>query len=76
MFSSAIPLRRGEILSAQRLIDEIAEHLEADGPVTPQGVALVERLLTFGGSPLYAPHPEGALEADLRHARAALLLDA
>ena len=42
----------------------------------PAGVSLVERLLTWGGSPLYAPHPDGALEADLRHARAALLLAA
>ena len=76
MFSSAIPLRRGEILANRTLIQDLAAHLQSDDPVTPGGVALVERLLTFGGSPLYAPHPDGALEADLRHARAALLLDA
>jgi hypothetical protein len=74
VFSSSIPLRRREILAARRLIHDLAGHLDADDPVAPRGVALVERLLTFGGSPLYAPHPDGALDADLRHARAALLL--
>ena len=48
--------------------------MEGSEPVSVRGVALVERLLTWGGSPLYAPHHDGALEADLRHARAALLL--
>ena len=71
-----MPLRRSEILSSRALIDELAAHLDADDPVAARGVALVDRLLTWGGSPLYAPHPDGALEADLRHARAALLLAA
>ena len=76
VFSSSVPLRRGEILTNRALIQDLAAHLRSDDPVTPRGVALVERMLTWGGSPLYAPHLDGALEADLRHARAALLLDA
>lgn len=76
VFSSSVPLRRGEILANGALIQDLATHLDADDPVTPRGVALVEHLLTWGGSRLYAPHLEGTLEADLRHARAALLLDA
>ena len=39
-----------------------------------RGVALVERLLTDGGSPLYTPHPPGELELAVRRANAALLL--
>jgi hypothetical protein len=40
----------------------------------PGGVLLVRLLLRDGGSPLYAPAPDGALEFELRRARAALLL--
>ena len=72
--SSSVPLRRSEILAARALIDDVARHLEDGVPVTPRGVALVERLLTDGGSPLYARRPAGGLEADLRHARTTLLL--
>ena len=39
-----------------------------------RGVALVQRLLTDGDSPLYAPYPAGELELAVRHANAALLL--
>lgn len=75
VFSSKVPLRRREIFATRALIEDLAVHLDDESAVAPRGVALVERLLTFGGSPLYAPHPDGALEADLRHARAALLLE-
>ena len=40
----------------------------------PRGVALVQRLLTDGDSPLYAPYPAGELELAVRHANTALLL--
>ena len=39
-----------------------------------RGVAMVERLLTDGGSPLYAACTTAHLEEALRHARSALLL--
>ncbi len=73
-FSSRAPLSRQEIRACASLIEEVAAHLEGPEPVSVRGVALVERLLSWGGSPLYAPHLDGALEGDLRHARAALLL--
>jgi len=40
----------------------------------PRGVALVQRLLTDGDSPLYTPYPAGELELAVRRANAALLL--
>ena len=39
----------------------------------PRGVALVQRLLTDGDSPLYTPYPAGELELAVRHANTALL---
>lgn len=72
--SPELARRATEIRTTHALIENLATHLDDEGPVTPRGVAVVERLLTWGGSPLYAPHPDGALDADLRHARAALLL--
>lgn len=39
-----------------------------------RGVALVQRLLTDGDSPLYTPYPSGELELAVRHANAALLM--
>ncbi|MBV8998793.1 MAG: hypothetical protein JO304_07020 [Solirubrobacterales bacterium] len=41
-------------------------------PVTAQGVALLESLLTDGTSPLYVPTEPGALGSRLRAAAAAL----
>jgi hypothetical protein len=72
--SAAAPLRRREILHSRSLMEELATELREGERVNARGVAMVERLLTDGTSPLYAPGPEGALDAALRHARAALLL--
>jgi hypothetical protein len=45
-----------------------------DGLFAARGVALVQRLLTDGDSPLYMPYPSGELDLAVRHANAALLL--
>lgn len=72
--SVAVPPQRREVLDAQSVLGEIAELLEGEDEVSARGVALIDRLLTDGTSPIYAPFPRGTLAADLRHARAALLL--
>jgi hypothetical protein len=72
--SSAVPLNREEIRRCAGLLYNLAAELRDDQPVTPRGVLVLRRLLYDGGSPLYAGEADGALELELRHARAALLL--
>ena len=57
-----------------RLIGLAAELRDTGTPVNVRGVALVDNLLTDGGSPLYAESADETLEGAIRHARAALLL--
>jgi hypothetical protein len=71
---SAVPLNRIEIRRCSGLLYNLAAELSEDQPLTPRGVLLVRGLLRDGGSPLYAPSVDGALEFELRRARAALLL--
>jgi len=72
--TSAVPLQRREILAARAdLVSLARDVIEADAPQA-HGLALVARLLTDGGSPLYAPRPERSLEQELSRARSALLL--
>jgi hypothetical protein len=52
----------------------IAEDLLSDDELSPRGIALVDELLRDGNSPIYSPAYEGALHAQLTHARAALHL--
>jgi hypothetical protein len=72
--TSAVPLQRREILAARDPLAQLAGDIGSADPVQIRGLALVERLLTDGGSPLYVSHPELTLEDAVRHARAALLL--
>jgi hypothetical protein len=72
--SAAVPLQRREILEESPLLLDLAGDLTGDDELSPRGIALVERLLTDGDSPLYAPRGNGALHAALIHARAALHL--
>jgi hypothetical protein len=73
--SSAVPLRRAEILTERALLLGLAAELrDMSQDVNVRGVALVERLLTDGGSPLYAPSTKQSLDGAIRQARAALLL--
>jgi hypothetical protein len=72
--TSAVPVQRHEILREQGFILQIALDLESDDAVSARGVALLERMLTDGGSPFYAPSPKGTLRHALTHAHAALHL--
>ena len=73
--SAQVPLNRREILGEAELIAELARDVTSSDPVSPRGVALVERLLTSGGSPFFfGVDPERELHVALRQARAALHL--
>lgn len=72
--SSAVPLQRHQILAERELLFELAADLDGPGDLKPRGIALVERLLTHGDSPVYMSSPEGTLREGLRQARAALHL--
>jgi hypothetical protein len=74
-YGSAVPVNRDEILRCRKLIFGIAAELAGDVPVTPQGILMLRALLRDGGSPIYMAELDGALEFDLRCARAALVLE-
>ncbi|HUA07563.1 MAG TPA: hypothetical protein VMB27_26915 [Solirubrobacteraceae bacterium] len=71
-FTAAVRPDRREVLAARPLLATLDRRLRGDEPVTPQGVALLELLLTDGNSPLYQPTEPGALGSRLRAAAAAL----
>ena len=74
-YSSSVPLRRAAILEERAgLIGLAAELRDTGTPVNVRGVALVDKLLSDGGSPLYTESPDETLEGAIGHARAALLL--
>jgi hypothetical protein len=74
-YSAAVPLRRAAILRERAGLLGLAADLRDTGSeVNARGVALVERLLSAGGSPLYVESEQQTLEGATRHARAALLL--
>jgi hypothetical protein len=72
--SSQVPLARGEIVQERVLLLELASDLCGDEDLSPRGVALVERLLTDGASPIYRGAGPGTLRGALVHARAALYM--
>jgi len=71
-FTASVRPDRREVLAARTLLATLDRRLRADEPVTPQGIALLESLLTDGTSPLYRPTEPGALGSRLRAAAAAL----
>jgi len=73
-FTAVVPIQRGRILGERQLLLQLAEDLESQDELKPSGIALVERLLIDGGSPVYVDGPEGALHGALVHAHAALYL--
>ncbi|MET0972533.1 MAG: hypothetical protein ABWY95_03835 [Thermoleophilaceae bacterium] len=74
-YSSAVPLRRAAVLEAREGMLELAAELrDTNQGVNVRGIALVERMLTDGGSPLYMQNDEESLGGAISHARAALLL--
>lgn len=75
-FSAAVRPDQREVVAAQSVLATLDRRLRAPEPVTAQGVALLESLLTDGTSPLYHPAEPGALGSQLRAAAAALELPA
>jgi hypothetical protein len=73
--SAAAPVQRRPILDARARLEQLAADLDAHEPVKLAGIARVRLLLTDGASPLYSPHPQGALDEAVAHAQAALVLD-
>jgi hypothetical protein len=72
LFSSAVPIRRGEAELARSELIRLAERLRDERPVAAQGIALVRRLLCDGSGPLYVPGAEDELWRDVRRAAVAL----
>lgn len=71
-FTAAVRPDRREVLAARTVLATLDGRLRAVEPVSAQGIALLELLLTDGASPLYRPTGPGALGSRLRAAAAAL----
>lgn len=72
---SAVPITdRRAVLDAEAAIAETIERLRAPRPVQPQGMALLERIITNadGSSPLYNSSQPGTLRRTISSATAAL----
>lgn len=73
--SSVVPLRRAVILRERHALRSLADELrDTDQRVSVRGVALAERLLTDGRSPVYMEPDEQTLDGAVRHTRSALFL--
>lgn len=72
---AAVPVDRDAVLGCQELLWELADDLRGVEPICPGGVVLLRRLLRDGGSPIYAPGNQRALETALIRVTAALLVD-
>jgi hypothetical protein len=73
-FTSAVPVRRREILDARAELTDLARLLQSGASLQVRGLALLEPLLTSGDSPLFHPNAEETLDRTVRRIRAALLL--
>jgi hypothetical protein len=73
-FSAAVPVQRRDVLNERSLMLAVAADLLYDDELSPRGIALVDRLLSDGSSPLYIGGPGSALHDALVHARATLHL--
>ncbi len=71
-FSAAIRPDRREVVAARTVLATLDRRLRAPEPVSAQGIAMLESLLTDGASPLYLPTAPGELGSRLRAAAAAL----
>jgi hypothetical protein len=65
------PIRRSAVLDCADDFEALIHRLRDTAPVGPQGVAMVERLLSDGGSPLYYAGPRPLCET-IRASRPAL----
>jgi hypothetical protein len=73
-FTSAVPIQRRDVLRERQMLLQLAAALESEDELEPRGLALVDRLLIDGGSPVYVDGSDGALHGALVHAHAALYL--
>ena len=71
-FSAAVRPDRREVVAARTVLATLERRLRAPEPVSAQGIAMLESLLTDGASPLYLPTEPGELGSRLRAAAAAL----
>jgi hypothetical protein len=71
-FTAAVRPDRREVIAARTVLATLDRRLRAAEPVSAQGIALLESLLSDGASPLYRPTEPGALGSQLRAAAAAL----
>jgi hypothetical protein len=66
-------IRRGAVIDAEAAIDLLVKRLRSPVPVTAEGAAMVERMLSDGAwSPMYSPAGPGALRWCVVVATAAL----
>jgi hypothetical protein len=66
-------VRRSAVIDAQDAIDILVKRLRSPEPIAPEGIALIERMLSDGAwSPLYHAGPAGALRRLVVLATAAL----
>ena len=55
-------MRRGAVIDAEAAIDRLVKRLRSPVPITAEGAAMVERMLSDGRwSPMYSPSGPGAL---------------
>ena len=71
--SAAPPLQKRDVRAARAALLELAHSLRSENGVMSAGVALAQRLMTDGASPLYASSHDDALWQAVRHARAVLV---
>jgi hypothetical protein len=71
-FSAAVRPDSREVIAARTVLATLDRRLRAAEPVSAQGIAMLESLLTDGSSALYRPTEPGALGSRLRAAAAAL----
>lgn len=70
--SVAVEPDRGEVWAAAAQLAQVRELLRSGAPIYARGVAMLEGLLTEGGSALYLPHRRGELSHELELILAAL----
>jgi hypothetical protein len=71
--ANVILIRRGPVLEAEDLLRAMAARLDAPAPVSPHGMARLERILTNAdNSPLYNPSQPRALHRQLAGALRAM----
>ncbi len=70
--TSSVRVAREDVLASGGSIEVLIRTLQGAPAVSPRGVALVDRLLRDGCSPLYVPAGDRKLEATLRQATLAL----